>query len=170
MKRILIFSILLLGMQNLMAQGVKIGFIHSDTVLMSMPEYEGARKQIETYSNQLSAQLQSKGAEFEEKARDFEQNSASWTDIVVADKRDELARMETNIRDFQQQAENKLREKENTVMSPLYDKIEAAIKEVATEDGYDYVTPRQIFLFVNNQHNLTGKVIAKLGGTKPENN
>jgi len=127
--------------------------------------------QIETYSNQLGAQLQSKGTEFEEKATEFEQKAGSgeWADAVIQDKREELVRLETNIREFQQQAEANLRDKENEVLSPLYIKIEAAIKEVATEEGYDYVTPSQMYLYANNQHDLTDKVIAKLGGTKPGN-
>ena len=170
MKRILIFSILIFGSQFLYAQGSKIGYIYSDTVLISMPEYEGARNQIETYSSQLTAQLQSKGAEFEEKAREFEQNANTWAEAIVADKRQELVRLEENIREFQQQAETKLRDKENEVLGPLYGKIEAAIKSVATENGYDYVVPSQVFLYSNPADNLTDKVVAKLGGTKPSGN
>ena len=92
MKRILIFTFIILGAQSLMAQGTKIGFIYSDSVLISMTEYEGAKSQIETYSGQLSAQLQSKGAEFEQKAQEFEQNANTWADAIVTDKREELVR------------------------------------------------------------------------------
>jgi outer membrane protein len=170
MKRVLIFCILILGAQNLFAQGVKIGFIYSDTVLISMTEYEEAKNKIETYSSQLSAQLKSKGQEFEEKAQDFEKNSGTWAEPIVTDKREELVRLENNIRDFQQQAETKMRNKENEVLNPLYAKIEIAIKEIAVAEGYDYVTPSQVFLFANEDHNLTDKIIAKLGGTKPTGN
>ena len=170
MKRLIVFSMLLFGASTLFAQGSKIGYIHSDTVLISMPEYEGAKNTIETYSSQLSAQLESKGAEFEEKARDFEQNAATWAEAVANDKREELVRLETNIREFQQQAEANLRNKENEVLGPLYIKIEAAIREVAAEAGYDYVTPSQVYLYANPEHDLTDKVISKLGGTKPTGN
>jgi outer membrane protein len=166
----LIFSIIILGVQNLIAQGAKIGFIHSDTVLVSMPEYEEVKSQIETYSSQLSAQLQSKGAEFEEKAREFEQNANTWAEAIVTDKREELVRLETNIREFQQQAESKMREKENEVLGPLYVKIEAAIRSIAAEEGYDFITPSQVFLYANPDHNITDQIIAKLGGTKPTGN
>lgn len=167
MKKILIFGILLFGTQTLFAQGVKIGFIFSDSVLISMPEYEEAKNKIETYSKQLSAQLKSKGQEFEEKAKDFEANAGTWAEPIVTDKRDELVRLENNIRDFQQQAETKLRNKENEVLNPLYSKIETAIREIAATDNYDFITPSQVFLYANPDHNLTDKVIAKLGGTKP---
>lgn len=170
MKRILILTIIILGAQNLMAQGTKTGYIYSDTVLISMSEYEGAKSQIETYSSQLSAQLQSKGAEFEQKAQEFEQNANTWAEAIVADKREELVRLETNIREFQQQAESKMRSKENEVLGPLYVKIEAAIKSVAQEEGYDYITPSQVYLYANPNYNITDQVISKLGGTKPSGN
>jgi len=170
MKRILIFTFIILGAHSLMAQGTKTGYIHSDTVLISMTEYEGAKNQIETYSGQLSAQLQSKGAEFEQKAQEFEQNANTWADAIVTDKREELVRLETNIRDFQQQAESKMRVKENEILGPLYSKIEAAIKSVAAEEGYDYVTPSQVYLYASPDHNITDQVIMKLGGTKPTGN
>ena len=170
MKRILILSIIIFGAQNLMAQGAKIGFIHSDTVLVSMPEYEQAKNQIETYSSQLSSQLQSKGAEFEEKAKEFEQNANTWAEAIVIDKREELVRLESNIRDFQQQAETKMRDKENEILGPLYGKIESVIRSLAAEEGYDYITPSQVFLYANPDHNLTDKAVAKLGGTKPTGN
>ena len=125
MRKLFIFAILLLGIQQIQAQGVKIGYIHSDTVLISMPEYTEASGQVETYSNQLTAQLESKQAEFQQKYADFQQNADQWIDAVVADKQTELQRLDQNIREFQQDAQTTLRNKEDEIMGPLYIKIES---------------------------------------------
>lgn len=169
MRKLFIFAILLVGVQQIQAQGVKIGYIHSDTVLISMSEYAAASSKIETHSNELTSQLESKQAEFQEKYADFQQNADQWNETVVADKQSDLQRLDQNIREFQQLAQTNLRNKEEEVMGPLYIKIEAAIKDVADTEGYDYVTTRQVYLYANEKHNLTNKVIAKLGGTKPSN-
>lgn len=169
MKKVFIILAVFFVVSNSHAQGVKVGFIHTDTVLISMPEYPEASSQIETYSNQLAAQLESKQTEFQEKYNDFTQNSSSWIDAVLADKQEELQRLDQNIREFQQQAQVNLRSKEDEHLGPLYKKIETALTELAKSEGYDYVSPGQVYLYANPAHNLTDKLIAKLGGTKPSN-
>jgi Skp family chaperone for outer membrane proteins len=48
---------------------------------------------------------------------------------------------------------------------PLYDQVYAAAEKVATENGYDYVfdlSADNSWIYTNQAHNLTEKVIAEL--------
>jgi outer membrane protein len=53
---------------------------------------------------------------------------------------------------------------------PLYEKARTTIKEVAQENGYDFVLSEgngQIILFAPEENNITNLVFAKLGITPP---
>ena len=56
-------------------------------------------------------------------------------------------------------------EKSETLLKPIRDKIQAAIDEVAKENGYTYIFDRSvgIILYAEDSTDISGLVRAKLG-------
>ena len=104
----------------------KFGHIHSEQLLMIMPETADADKAIQEYSQMLETQLQAMYGEYQTKAGEFQTNEELMTDIVKEAK-------------FQQTSQESIQQKRNEVLSPLLEKAQNAIDEVAKEQNYTYI-------------------------------
>lgn len=117
----------------------KIGHINSNKLLQLMPERETVQTELENYQKQLETQLKTMSTEYQTKVAEFEENQATWSDLVRKTKVREITEMEGRIQEFRQGAEQDIMAKEQELVQPLLDKAEKAIKDVAEENGYDYV-------------------------------
>ena len=117
----------------------KFGHIHSEQLLMIMPETADAEKAIQEYSQMLETQLQAMYGEYQTKAGEFQTNEGLMTDIVKEAKIKEIQDLELRIQQFQQTSQESIQQKRNEVLSPLLEKAQNAIDEVAKEENYTYI-------------------------------
>ncbi|MFL2563783.1 MAG: OmpH family outer membrane protein [Flavobacteriales bacterium] len=117
----------------------KFGHIHSEQLLMIMPETADADKAIQEYSQMLETQLQAMYGEYQTKAGEFQTNEGLMTDIVKEAKIKEIQDLELRIQQFQQTSQESIQQKRNEVLSPLLEKAQNAINEVAKEQKYTYI-------------------------------
>ena len=111
----------------------KFGHIHSEQLLMIMPETADADKAIQEYSQMLETQLQAMYGEYQTKAGEFQTNEGLMTDIVKEAKIKEIQDLELRIQQFQQTSQESIQQKRNEVLSPLLEKAQNAINEVAKD-------------------------------------
>ena len=57
----------------------------------------------------------------------------------IEDEAAKLKAEEEKIGKFQQDMDSQIREKQNTLLQPIFDRVNEAIKNVAKENGYSYV-------------------------------
>ena len=100
----------------------KFGHIHSEQLLMIMPETADADKAIQEYSQMLETQLQAMYGEYQTKAGEFQTNEGLMTDIVKEAKIKEIQDLELRIQQFQQTSQESIQQKRNEVLSPLLEK------------------------------------------------
>jgi outer membrane protein len=134
---ILLITLSLLSCQ-LFAQD-KFGHIHSEQLLMTMPETANADKEIQEYSKMLESQLQTMYEEYQSKAGEFQANEALMTEVVKEAKIKEIQDLELRIQQFQQTSQEGVQQKRNEVLAPLLEKAQNAINAVAEENGYTYI-------------------------------
>ena len=79
----------------------KFGHIHSEQLLMVMPETADADKAIQEYNQLLESQVQAMYGEYQTKAGEFQANEALMTDIVKEAKIKEIQDLEMRIQQFQ---------------------------------------------------------------------
>ncbi len=167
MKNKFTFSFLLVALMacsTAMAQQ-KVAYADQDSILVSLPEFKGQQKILESYGKQLQATLADKEKTLQTKFAEFEQNAADWIPEVLEDKRREIARLQEDYQSFQQSSQNNFARKRDEVLAPLMSKIEEGIGQVAKEGGYNMVLPVTMLLYADNADDITNKVISKLGGT-----
>jgi outer membrane protein len=87
------------------------------------------------------------------------------TDAVRQLKEKELTDLNTRIQEFQQVAQQELQTKENEITAPIYEKMQAAIDEVAKAGGYSIILPVGALIYFDEAtvKDIAPEVKAKLG-------
>lgn len=174
MKRILtaFLAFLIVGTGLTYAQNLKIAYASPNYILAKMPESKQIESQLDTYGKQLENQLDAKIKEFETKYQSYESGRATMTELIRADKEQELQMLNKSIQDFQQKAQQDLQKKESELLEPLVDKVNNAIQAVANEKGYTYVFSSDaalgasFILHAPEENDISDMVLEKLGVSK----
>jgi len=136
---LLLFAALILTAQDVVAQSFKTGHINRDDIIMAMPEYDTAMKAYNAYGQELTNALELMQVEYNNKLDQYVKESKALTDLVKANKEQELSDMQNRISNFQQQAQTQLQDKQVALLNPIIEKVTAAITAVAKEGGFIYV-------------------------------
>ncbi len=173
-SRILFSAVLAIAGLGAMAQ-LKIGYTNADYILTLMPEAKQIESDLSAYEKQLQNQLESKYKDYQAKVGDYQQNAVNYTDIVKADKENEIENLQESIQKFETEAQNSLVQKRNQLLTPAYEKIGTAIEQVAEENGYTHVFSSgspglNILLYAKEEYNISDLVFKKLGIDPPADN
>lgn len=150
---------------TLAASAQKIGYINSAAILAEMPEVKQADSNLEA----LQKQLQKKGQDMLEKLqKDYAAVQAKVQNGELSPKQqeEEGARLEAarqDIAKFEQESVDNLEKKRNDELKPIYDKINQAIKDVATENGFTYIFDQGVMVYADETMDVGKLVRAKLG-------
>jgi outer membrane protein len=171
---LLLFCVVAISAQAQETQ--KIGFADWQYIFSQLPETKQIENELKTHGTQLENQLKAKSQELEAKYKAYQAMPATTPDAIRADKERELQGMQESIQKFQQDAETSLRNKQTSLMEPVFKKVGKAIEDVAKENAYTFIINPQsmssgedILLFSDEKYNISNLVLKKLGITpKPE--
>lgn len=165
MKRIVLILACGLMMGNIALGQTKFGHINSAELLKAMPEVTKAETEIQSYAKSFQEQLQAMGQEYEKKIQDYQANEKTMTEAMKEVKVKEIKDLEARIESTNQSAQEKVEKKRQTLLEPIIEKADNAIKTVATEKGYDYIfdTSTGALLHVKASDDVMPAVKAKLG-------
>jgi outer membrane protein len=164
----LIVMVALTG-QKTEAQNFKFGHINTDELVKAMPEYDSAMAKLQRTQKELLNQLEIMQVELANKADAYNKVMKTLTDIVRQSKEQELQDIQTRIQNFQTQANTTLQEEQTSLTTPIFNKIDKAIKDVGKEGGFIYVldvspVKGQVLYFDETKSiNILAQVKSKLG-------
>lgn len=150
----------------LMAQNLKFGHINSQELLQAMPENDSAQAQLERYAKQLQDQLQIMQNELNTKYQDYLNQQDNLTDLIRKTKEEEIQQLQERIQTFQNTAQQDMQQKQNDLLTPIINKANDAIKEVARENGFIYIfdiSRGTILYFSDKSQDILPLVKKKLG-------
>lgn len=164
----------ILGTTTVMAQTQKIGHMDMQYVLSVMPEMKQVQSQLQTLQGQLEKQAEAKQKDFEEKYNRYVNEGATMAEAIRVDLEKELSQMQQSAQEFATNAQQTLQQKEQQLMQPIYDKIGAAINEVAKEGTYSYIINAgvpglDVLYFADPASDASNDVLKKMGITPPAN-
>ncbi len=145
--KICLIVIILFSAGAVGAQTLKFAHIDSQALIEAMPETAAARKSIEEQTTGLEKQLADLQKEFQTKLADFQQKSDSLTDLVRQAKEEDLQGLSQRIQTFNNNASQKLQQKQAELMQPIFDKAKSTIEDVAKTQGVIYVFDSQNVLY-----------------------
>lgn len=149
-----------------------IGITSIEFLMSQLPEVEVVEKQLKNYEEQLMKQMQEKIEEFQRKLQVYQQGAASMTEIVRADKEQELMNLQNSIQKFERDAQASIQKKQGELLGPIYEKIEKAVEAVAKEHGYTHIfnyeqNGVQFVLFADESSEVSELILRKLGVSTP---
>ena len=125
----------------------KMGYISVQELVQAMPEYRKADTTLAEYQNALNQQ-------YAERVQDFNlrdsllssKDTTKYTRAQLEVKRNDLAKTYVELQQWNQRAQQMYQAKEEETMKPILDKARKAIQDVAKENGYAYVLPKEQLL------------------------
>jgi outer membrane protein len=145
------------------AQSV-IAHINVDSMLVEMPEYQAVMATLQADQARFESEAKEMNAELERGAQVLQANAGTWTELRQRQDQQRLQDMYNTIQEYLKTAQQTLQSKEMELVTPVYEKLQAAINEAAKESKANYVldASKSMIIFASGGLNLTTAVKAKL--------
>lgn len=154
------------------AHAQKFALIDMEFILQQIPSYEQANKQIESLSKQWQADIEAKAGEAKKLYEEYQKSAANMTAEQRTVKEEEIIAKEKEAAELRQSyfgPQGEAMKKRQELISPIQDAIYNAVKEIATQKGYDAVIDRasaQSMIFASPRIDISNEVLLKLGYSK----
>lgn len=146
--------------------GLKIAYINSAVLLQNMPERINADSALAKYTRTFQEQIEIMTKEFQTKLQQFQGSEKTMSEAMKEVKTKELQDLQTRIETTQQSAQEKIQMKKQDLYTPILEKADKAIKDVAKEKNYDYifdVNSQNGIVFSKDEYDITNLVKTKMG-------
>ena len=168
LKKIALLIMLVLPMGVFAQSTLKFGHMTSTEIIPTMPEYTKALSELQALEKNYTDEIQRTQEEFSKKYQEFQQAIAkdSLPQNIAERRQKELQDMAERQQQFQQVAEQDMQKAQQEKMTPIYKKLDDAIKAVGAAEGVIYIfdLARTPIPYVGAQSiDLTAKVKAQLG-------
>lgn len=168
-KTILIALFLsLFAIQESYAQ-VKIGYTNPARILSELPEVEEVDEQIQQLIEEKDEELAEKATDLQQIFSNYEASMSNLSEQERSVQEEELMEMNQQFESEREAMMNEIREKRQELMAPIIERMNAAMDEVAKEQGLDLVLNEgtsygdAIIFFANSERlNITEEIIEKL--------
>ena len=177
MKKIILSLFVIINISSFksVSQDLKIGYTNVEYILTFLPETKQVQSEVSAYGTQLQNQLQSKITDFQSKADVFQKSAATMTDLIRADKQEELQNLQASIQKFQTEAQTSIAQREADLFKPLFEKISNAINVVSERENFTHVFSAgvpgvDVLLYAKPTDDISNLVLAEIGIHAPSPN
>ena len=166
MKRILFIAAAFLFAVQLNAQ--RVGFLDTEKILASIPEYNSAKSQLESLEKGYRTKVENEFAAIEKLYNAYQANKGTMSQVVRAQKENEIISKEEAAKKLQESyfGENGIMQKKSQeLLSPIKERVQAAIEKVAKSGGYMMIVDiasQSGVIYTNSQYDLSQEVIKVL--------
>lgn len=168
MKNILIILSILVSTLSVSAQ--KMGHINTQTILLSLPDYEQAGADLQAYAGELKAEYgqfetlyMEKEKKYLEKKAQYEADPDSYPIGLLEQDRKHLEESAQKLQELQYTIQQKGSERESALINAIVEKINKAAKEYAEENGYTYIMDAAALVYAGGD-DLNEAIKTKLAG------
>lgn len=165
MKQILTIVLVAAGLLMTSSQTnaqMKIAFVNTQELYSILPEAKKADSSLKAYQEVLQKTGEDYQQELQEKALKFNTDSAKLTTPQKEVERKKLQDLYIRINNYQQEAEQQLRAKQQELLVPLQKSVNSLVSQVAKENGYTHVFEREALIVVPDGDNLLPLIKKKM--------
>lgn len=153
---------------GLAAAQQRIAYVDNEYILDQTPEYAAIQQKLDRLEEQWRTELRQRRDTVQKLYREFDARDLLYTDEERQQKQQEIAQAEQELQNLRQRyfgPEGELFQQQRDLMRPLQERILAAVEEVATSEGFDYVFDKSdvLFMFARDQYDLSNDVLLELG-------
>ena len=129
-----LLAVAMLGVSTASAQ--KFARVNLQEIVVAMPEFEQAQKNLETFGKDLQEQMEQIQVEFNNKLADFQKNQETMAASIKQMRQQELEQLQQRFSEFQQIAQQDFQKKQAELIEPVQKKAQEAVNKVAKANGY----------------------------------
>ena len=117
----------------------KFGHIDSQEILLSMPERADAQTTIEARAAEYEAEIGRMQQDLQTKFAEYQAKGETWPDAIRQQKGRELQSLDQGMQEFGATVQNELAQLEQQLLMPMIERVQEAINEVGSENGFTYI-------------------------------
>lgn len=139
MKRIIKLALvgaLVLACGSSAAYAQKFGYINKQDIVALLAERDSVETKLNLLSEDLRSQLEFIQVEFNNKVADLQKNSAGYSEAVRQIRNQELQDLQARYQQREQLAQQELQVTYESLITPLVERADNAIKKVGTDGVY----------------------------------
>ncbi len=153
------------------AQKLKFGHTNSQKLVEEMPETKKAREELQKITDKHKKRFEEMQAEYQQKYTEILENSEladesaeKWDELTMEDKQAEFMSLQQRIQAYEQNASEKINQKQIELFTPITEKVQNAIKAVAEEEEFIYIFDESTLLYFSKTQSIdvTDKIKKKL--------
>ena len=148
MKKILLIAVAAFAAIGAFAQP-KFAHVNSTELVQLCPEMDKARETMNTASNEAQETFNDMVEEFNTKMSTYQSKGSTWTQAVRESKEKELTEIQQRLQEFSQTVQMELQQQQETLMQPIYEKVNQVVQDLAKKGGYIYVFDVQSLVYVD---------------------
>lgn len=159
----------LLSVESVYSQDQKIGYIDSQIILESIPEYNGIEQRLSLFSDSWRQEITRMERSIEELENDFEAREILFTDEIRVQRLSEIEEQRSQLTQYIEEKfgpDGEYFSMQKELLEPIQRSIFEALSRVANRLDYDFVFDRTDdirFLYVGQEWNLTQEVMLEMG-------
>ncbi|MCP4703932.1 MAG: OmpH family outer membrane protein [candidate division Zixibacteria bacterium] len=144
------------------AQAVKNEYIDSDKIFLEYTEWSKAQEEFNTDYNAWEVQAKEMQTEFEEMLEEYNRQRLILSDEKKKEREAAIEAKKKALDAFTGQVfgpGGEAERRNNALIQPLLEKINAAIEQVATDGNYDFVFNSAGLAYAKKDYDITEKVL-----------
>lgn len=171
MKRVVLSSMvlgLLLWTGTALAE-LKLGYIDSEVLKERLPEFKAAQRKLDQLRQDFERDAKDREVKLMKLQEDFRKQELLMSEARKTEMQADFDDKVRQLQEFTQQKfgpEGELMKKNVELSSPIFEKINETLQEMAKEDGYDFIfdaaSPGTGLVFAQEEYDLTEKLLEKL--------
>lgn len=149
----------------------KYGYIDSDYILVSMPEYNEAKEELDKYAERWQKEIEELYKQIKKRKEEFLRVEAILPDEEREKRKEEIEKMESEALEMQQLrfgVNGDLFAKRKELIEPIQDKVFEAMKKVASNRNFAFVFDKanqSNLIFADPKFDISKLVLRELGIT-----
>jgi len=160
MKKLIGLSVALIFLSTVFnsvsAQKIKFGYTDSQKLVQEMPETKKAQEDLKALTEKHTKRFQDMQAEYQKKYQEVVENSQlvdaspeKWDELTMQDKQAELMSLQQRMQSYEQSAQKAINDRQVELLTPITEKVQKAIKDVAKEGGYTLIFDESTLLYIS---------------------
>ena len=145
----------------------KMAYVSVEEVVQLMPEYKKAMADMAQFDSALQINYAETVREFNRQDSLFKADSTKWSSAIRTANREKMKKLLIELQGFEQSYQQQMQQRQEELMTPVAQKANELVQEVAKAGGYTYVFRREALLVQPDADDLLPAVRRKLGVAAP---
>ena len=147
----------------------KVAFVDSEHIYSRYPEFATVQQQLDRQAEEWTVDLEDLQSEIKRRFQEYQARELLYTNDERQRMQEEIMQAEEELESRRMQyfgPEGELYRLQDQLLRPIQEKVLEAVEIIAQSEGYDFVFDRSgdyVFLFSNEQHNISDAVLQELG-------